>query len=176
MILADLGAEVILVERQSKNPNAPEVEAQITGSTAFYKRSKKSIALDLKQPESVVTVLQLVESADVLIEGFRPGVMERLGLGPEVCLAVNPALVYGRMTGWGQTGPLASAAGHDINYIALSGALYYTGHQGEAPFTPPTVVGDVAGGAMTLAIGIMAALLHARGSGEGWPRCVVPAF
>ncbi len=167
MILADLGAEVILVERQSRNPNAPEVEAQIAGNTAFYKRSKKSIALDLKEAESVATVLQLVDSADVLIEGFRPGVMERLGLGPEVCLAVNPALVYGRMTGWGQTGPLASTAGHDINYIALSGALYYTGHAGEAPFTPPTVVGDVAGGAMTLAIGIMAALLHARSSGEG---------
>ena len=166
MIFADFGAEVILVERQSMNPNALKATIEHSSST-FYKRGKKSIVLDLKQSQGVDAILRLCESADVLIEGFRPGVMERLGLGPDVCLARNKRLVYGRQTGWGQTGPLAHAAGHDINYIALAGALYYTGHDGEAPFTPPTVVGDIGGGAMTLAFGILAALQHANKTGEG---------
>ena len=166
MILADFGAEVILTERASVNPNALKVTADHSRSM-FYKRGKKSVVLDLKQPQGVDAILHLCESADVLIEGFRPGVMERLGLGPDVCLAKNKRLVYGRQTGWGQTGPLAHAAGHDINYAALAGALYYTGHDGEAPFTPPTVVGDIGGGAMTLAFGILAALQHANKTGEG---------
>ncbi len=166
MILADFGAEVILVERESVNPNALKVTADHSRSM-FYKRGKKSIVLDLKQAQGVDAILRLCESADVLIEGFRPGAMERLGLGPDVCLARNKRLVYGRQTGWGQTGPLAHAAGHDINYVALAGALYYTGHDGEAPFTPPTVVGDIGGGAMTFAFGILAALLHANKTGEG---------
>lgn len=166
MILADFGAEVILVERESVNPNALKVTADHSRSM-FYKRGKKSIVLDLKQAQGVDAILRLCESADVLIEGFRPGAMERLGLGPDVCLARNKRLVYGRQTGWGQTGPLAHAAGHDINYVALAGALYYTGHDGEAPFTPPTVVGDIGGGAMTFAFGILAALQHANKTGEG---------
>ena len=123
MMLADLGAEVILVERISVNPNASKAEARASVDSAFYKRGKKSIALDLKKPESIEAVLRLIEKSDVLIEGFRPGVMERLGLGPDVCHPHNPRLIYGRMTGWGQTGPLAHAAGHDINYIAIAGAL-----------------------------------------------------
>jgi len=166
MILADFGAEVILIERASVNPNALQATSKHS-SSMFYKRGKKSIVLDLKQAQGVDAVLHLCQSADVLIEGFRPGVMERLGLGPDVCLGRNERLVYARQTGWGQTGPLAHAAGHDINYIALAGALYYTGHDGEAPFTPPTVVGDVGGGAMTLAFGILAALQHANNTGEG---------
>lgn len=167
MMLADLGADVVLIERKTANPNASEVDMTISPKTAFYKRGKQSVALDLKKSEAVEVVLRIVEQSDVLIEGFRPGVMERLGLGPEVCLDRNKKLIYGRQTGWGQTGPLAQAAGHDINYIALAGALYYTGHHGEAPFTPPTVVGDVAGGATMLAIGILAALQHAGNTGEG---------
>jgi len=167
MILADLGAEVTLVERRSGNSNAAGPHHADSQQSMFYKRGKKRIALDLKIPDSIEAVLSLVEQADVLIEGFRPGVMERLGLGPDVCLARNERLIYGRQSGWGQTGPLAHAAGHDINYIALAGALYYAGHEGEAPFTPATVVGDIGGGAMTLAIGILAALQHAHRSGEG---------
>ena len=166
MVLADFGAEVILVERESANPNALQATTEHS-SSMFYKRGKKSIVLDLKQAQGVDAILHLCESADVLLEGFRPGVMERLGLGPDVCLERNERLVYARQTGWGQTGPLAHAAGHDINYIALAGALYYTGHDGEAPFTPPTVVGDVGGGAMALAFGILAALQHANKTGEG---------
>ncbi|MFQ5981941.1 MAG: CoA transferase, partial [Woeseiaceae bacterium] len=132
MMLADLGADVVLIERKTANPNASEVDMTISPKTAFYKRGKQSVALDLKKSEAVEVVLRIVEQSDVLIEGFRPGVMERLGLGPEVCLDRNKKLIYGRQTGWGQTGPLAQAAGHDINYIALAGALYYTGHHGEA--------------------------------------------
>jgi len=136
-------------------------------AAAFYKRGKRSIVMNLKQPDSIATVLDLVEGADLLIEGFRPGVMERLGLGPDVCLERNPKLVYGRMTGWGQSGPLSQAAGHDINFIALAGALYYSGNDGEPPFTPSTVVGDVGGGSMILALGLVCALLHSRTTGEG---------
>jgi len=165
MIMADMGAEVILVERKGTNPNAASIDDNV--KHAFYKRGKRSVVMNLKQADSITAVLDLIESADMLIEGFRPGVMERLGLGPEVCLERNPKLVYGRMTGWGQTGPLSQAAGHDINYIALAGALYYSGNDGEPPFTPSTVVGDVGGGSMILALGLVCALLHSRTTGEG---------
>src|SRR5690606_9236882 len=121
----------------------------------------------LKKPGAAAAVLRLVEQADLLVEGFRPGVMERLGLGPEACHKVNPRLVYGRITGWGQDGPLAQAAGHDINYIALSGALFHGGHAACPPAAPPTLVGDLGGGAMMLAVGLLAALLHARETGQG---------
>lgn len=167
MMLADLGAEVILVERKGENPNAAIIKSANMDSTAFFKRGKQSIALDLKQPQSVDIVLKLVAQADVLIEGFRPGVMERLGLGPEVCLGLNKKLIYGRMTGWGQKGPLAQSAGHDINYLSLTGALHYSGLAGDTPYPTPTLLGDVGGGAMSLALGITSALLHAQRSGEG---------
>jgi len=165
MMLADMGAEVILVERKGANPNAAAIDQ--SGKQAFYKRGKRSIVLDLKRPKAIEAVLDLVDRVDVLIEGFRPGVMERLGIGPEPCLLRNPKLVYGRMTGWGQTGPLSSAAGHDINYLGISGALYYSGNPGEPPFTPATVVGDVGGGAMSLAFGLLCALLNSRATGQG---------
>ncbi|HWJ96708.1 MAG TPA: CaiB/BaiF CoA-transferase family protein, partial [Acidimicrobiales bacterium] len=130
-------------------------------------RGRRSVAVDLKNPEGVATVLDLVAEADVLIEGFRPGVMERLGLGPDVCLERNPRLVYGRMTGWGQQGPYASAAGHDINYIALAGALEPLGRAGEQPTPPLNLVGDFGGGGMMLAFGVCAALVEVARSGEG---------
>ena len=167
MILADLGAEVILVERKTSNPNAATVYPTHMGNAAFFKRGKRSIALDLKKPESIELVLALVSQADILIEGFRPGVMERLGLGPEVCFEHKASLVYGRMTGWGQTGPLAQAAGHDLNYASISGALHYCGMPGEAPFPTATVIGDIGGGSLHLVLGIMSALLHAQRTGEG---------
>jgi acetyl-CoA hydrolase len=163
MLLADMGAEVILVERP---PDSPGDSLELSGH-AFYKRGKRSIMLDLRTPQGVDTVLRLIETRDALIEGMRPGVMERLGLGPDVCLARNPRLVYGRMTGWGQEGPLARAAGHDINYIALSGALWYASPPGEPPIAPPTLVGDVGGGALYLAVGLLAGVMHARATGEG---------
>lgn len=162
MLLADLGADVVLVDRASPGPDELDL-----GRHAIIHRGKRSVALDLKTREGVQTLLQLVEQADALVEGMRPGVMERLGLGPDVCLARNPRLVYGRMTGWGQEGPLAQAAGHDLNYIALSGALWYSGQPGEAPMTPPSLVGDMGGGAMYLAVGLLAALMHARATGQG---------
>ncbi|MFP5476807.1 MAG: CaiB/BaiF CoA transferase family protein [Gammaproteobacteria bacterium] len=161
MLLADMGAEVILVER------AGQPDAQDAGQSAIVNRGKRSIALDLKDDKAKDAVLRLIDGADALIEGMRPGVMERLGLGPEVCLRRNPRLVYGRMTGWGQEGPLAQAAGHDINYIALSGALWFTGKRGEPPMPPPTLIGDLGGGALYLAVGILAGILHARGTGDG---------
>jgi alpha-methylacyl-CoA racemase len=130
-------------------------------------RGRKSIGLDLKHPEGVAALLRLVEKADVLMEGFRPGVMERLGAGPDVCLARNPRLVYGRMTGWGQDGPMAQAAGHDINYIALAGCLAHLGRKGEAPLPPLNLVGDFGGGGMLLALGIVAALVERASSGKG---------
>lgn len=162
MLLADLGAEVILVER-------PQAEASVTntGKAMIVNRGKRSIAIDLKQPQGVEAVLRLVERSDALIEGMRPGVTERLGIGPEQCHARNPALVYGRITGWGQDGPLAHVAGHDINYIGLSGALFYSGEPGGAPFSPPTLIGDIGGGALYLAVGILAAVLAARSNGKG---------
>jgi alpha-methylacyl-CoA racemase len=167
MILADLGADVILVERKTSNPNAINFDPSHMGKAAFFKRGKRSIALDLKKPEAIELVLKLVSDADMLIEGFRPGVMERLGLGPDTCFEHNASLVYGRMTGWGQNGPLAQAAGHDLNYASISGALHYCGMAGDKPFPTATVLGDVAGGAMHLALGMLSALLHAQHTGEG---------
>ena len=167
MILADLGADVILIERKTSNPNAVNSDPSHMGKAAFFKRGKRSIALDLQKPESIELVLALLINTDMLIEGFRPGVMERLGLGPDVCFAHNTRLVYGRMTGWGQSGPLAKAAGHDLNYASISGALHYCGLPGDAPFSTATVLGDVAGGAMHLALGMVAAQLHAQRTGAG---------
>ena len=159
MLLADMGADVIRIERASK-------DTPMTKSDPSY-RGKRSIALDLKARAGVDAFLRLVEHADVVTEGFRPGVAERLGIGPDACLARNPKLVYGRMTGWGQDGPLANAAGHDINYIALTGALHAIGRAGEAPVPPLNLVGDMGGGGMLLALGVLAALLEAQKSGEG---------
>jgi len=134
--------------------------------THVTRRGRRSVALDLKRPEACETCLRLMDTADAIYEGFRPGVMERLGLGPEIALARNPKLVYGRMTGWGQEGPLSQAAGHDINYIAITGALHAIG-TAERPVPPLNLVGDFGGGAMYLAVGLLAALLHARATGEG---------
>ena len=159
MMLADMGAEVIRIDRAAAPPGARETDCLL--------RNRRSMALDLKHPVAIETVLRLVERADALIEGFRPGVMERLGLGPDACLARNPRLVYGRMTGWGQTGPLAHAAGHDINYIALTGALNLIGERGRRPVPPLNLVGDFGGGAMMLLAGVLAALLEAGRSGRG---------
>ena len=163
MLLADLGAEVLRIQRRP-------VEGATAGSAILsgdlLSRGRQSLALDLKQPGAVELMLRLVAQSDALIEGFRPGVMERLGLGPEACLAVNARLVYGRMTGWGQTGPLAGAAGHDLNYIAISGALHAIG-PAEAPSVPLNLVGDFGGGGLLLAFGLVSALLEARGSGAG---------
>ncbi|MES2257037.1 MAG: CaiB/BaiF CoA-transferase family protein [Pseudomonadota bacterium] len=163
MLLADMGAEVILVERSAVKAGDP----LDLGAASIVHRGKRSLALDLKDPQAVDAVLKLVEGADALIEGMRPGVMERLGLGPDACLARNPRLVFGRMTGWGQDGPLAQAAGHDINYIALSGALWYAGRPGTAPTAPPTLVGDIGGGALYLAMGVLAGMLAVRAGGSG---------
>ncbi|MDR5855349.1 CaiB/BaiF CoA-transferase family protein [Caballeronia sp. LZ062] len=162
MLLADLGADVVVVDRLEAAADALDL-----GDTQIANRGKRSVAVDLKSADGVETVLGLVEHCDVLIEGMRPGVMERLGLAPDVCLARNSRLVYGRMTGWGQDGPLAHAAGHDLNYIALSGALWYAGQPGTAPLPPPSLVGDIGGGAMYLAVGILAGVMHARATGKG---------
>lgn len=162
MLLADLGADVVIVERTVANTETIDL-----GSAAITNRGKRSIALDLKSDAGIETVLDLVRESDVLIEGMRPGVMERLGLGPDICLRRNPRLVYGRMTGWGQEGPLARAAGHDLNYIGLSGALWYAGQPGEPPLAPPSLVGDIGGGALYLAVGVLAAAMSARDSGRG---------
>ncbi len=168
MLLADLGAEVVLVERARANPNAAgPFDSATLGDAALFNRGKRSLAIDLKSPQAAGVVLDLVASADLLIEGFRPGVMERLGLGPEACRARNPALVYGRMTGWGQHGPLAQRAGHDLNFIALSGALHHGGNPDQPPAAPPTLVGDVGGGTLLLAVGLLSALHHAKSSGQG---------
>ena len=158
MVLADLGAEVVRLDR----PDGPPGSRQ-----EFVGRGRRSVAVDLKAAGATDAVLRLVERADALIEGFRPGVMERLGLGPELCHARNPRLVYGRMTGWGQDGPLAPAAGHDITYIALTGALWSIGRAGERPVPPLNLVGDYGGGGMLLAVGVLAALLEAKTSGRG---------
>ena len=158
MMLSDMGAEVIRVERTGGSKKA---------SKDVLARNRRSIAVDLKQPEGVETVLRLIESADAVFEGFRPGVMERLGLSPDTCLARNPRLVFGRMTGWGQTGPMAQAAGHDINYIALAGALHAIGRKSEKPVPPLNLVGDFGGGGMLLAFGMVCALLEAQKSGAG---------
>jgi alpha-methylacyl-CoA racemase len=163
MMLSDMGAEVIRVER-AQNVRGP---APDTPAADAMSRGRRNIAIDLKHPDGVATLLRLVESADALIEGFRPGVMERLGIGPEQCLAANPRLVYGRMTGWGQEGPYAQAAGHDINYISLAGALAHFRRAGQAPLPPLNMVGDFGGGGMFLAFGVVCALLEAQRSGQG---------
>ena len=159
MMLADMGAEIIRIDRSAS-------VGRSAGSDVLA-RGRKSIAVDLKHPDGVETVLKLIESADVLVEGFRPGVMERLGLGPDVCLTRNPRLVYGRMTGWGQFGTIAHAAGHDINYISLTGALHAIGPKGGKPTPPLNLVGDFGGGGMLLAFGIVAALYERASSGKG---------
>ncbi len=165
MLFADMGAEVIRLDRfpaaSSSGPTHGGTRFDVTA------RGRRSLAIDLKKPGAAATVLDLIGGADAVIEGFRPSVMERLGLGPEVCMRRNPKLVYGRMTGWGQQGPLAGAAGHDINYIALSGALHAIGREDAPPVVPLNYLGDFGGGAMLLAFGILSALLHARGGGPG---------
>ncbi|GAA2106860.1 CaiB/BaiF CoA transferase family protein [Actinomadura alba] len=161
MLLADLGAEVIRVDRPGGRPAFPDPAKDLTN------RGKRSVAVDLKDDRGRDVVLRMVERADALIEGFRPGVTERLGLGPDDCLARNPALVYGRMTGWGQQGPLAQSAGHDIGYIAVTGALHAIGRAGGPPQVPMNLLGDFAGGSMYLVVGVLAALLEAKSSGRG---------
>ncbi|HXD90819.1 MAG TPA: CaiB/BaiF CoA-transferase family protein, partial [Candidatus Binataceae bacterium] len=163
MLLSDLGAEVLRIDRTADAGLGIAIETRYS----LLNRGRRSVAFDLKRPEATEALLRLIEKADALIEGFRPGVMERLGLGPDVCLARNPRLVFGRMTGWGQEGPLALAAGHDINYIALSGALHAIGRRGEAPVPPLNLVGDFGGGALYLAFGVVAGLLEAQKSGKG---------
>jgi alpha-methylacyl-CoA racemase len=158
MMLADMGADVLRIQR-------PGVRSD--GRVDVLARGRRVLELDLRQPGAADTALKFIDAADVLVEGFRPGVMERLGLGPDVCLARNPRLVYGRMTGWGQTGPLSHAAGHDINYIAISGALHAIGRSGEAPVVPLNYIGDFGGGGMMLAFGVMCAVHEARRSGAG---------
>ncbi len=163
MMLADMGADVIRIDRsaavQGGDPDVPPAD--------IFNRGRRSIGIDLKSPEGVETLLELVGNADALIEGFRPGVAERLGFGPEVCLERNPKLVFGRMTGWGQSGPYASTAGHDINYIALAGVLAHLGREGEKPTPPINLVGDFGGGGMLLAFGVVCALLESQRSGTG---------
>ncbi len=163
MLLSDLGAEVIRIDRKSKG-KAP---ALVDPSADVLARGRRSIAVDIKAPGATDLVLDLVEKADALIEGFRPGVMERLGLGPEVCHARNPKLVFGRMTGWGQDGPMANMAGHDIDYIALTGALNAIGPKDRPPSIPLNLVGDFGGGGMLLAFGLVSALWEAQRSGKG---------
>lgn len=160
MILADLGADVIRVER-------PGGGTMAAGATDLLNRGRPSVALDLKHPEAAGVVLDLVADADLLVEGLRPGTTERLGIGPEECLARNPRLVYGRMTGWGQEGPLARTAGHDMNYVALTGALFGLGQDPRRPHFPANLVGDFGGGSTYLVIGLLAALWESRASGEG---------
>ena len=157
MLLSDMGADVLRIDRK---------EGDRGEKTHVTRRGRKSVALDLKQPAARDACLRLMETADALYEGFRPGVMERLGLGPDIALLRNPKLVYGRMTGWGQEGPLSQAAGHDINYIAITGALHAIG-TAERPVPPLNLVGDFGGGAMYLAVGMLAALVHARATGQG---------
>ena len=163
MMLADMGADVVRVDRASAvrggDPEHPPRD--------LLNRGRRSVGVDLKSAGGLETVLSLVDGADAMLEGFRPGVAERLGIGPEDCLARNPRLVYGRMTGWGQEGPYASAAGHDVNYIALAGALHHIGRQGEAPVLPLNLVGDFGGGGVYLAFGMVCALLESRNSGRG---------
>ncbi len=160
MILADLGADVIRIER-------PGGQMLSGGATMLLNRGRPSVALNLKDPEAVATVLALVAGADVVVEGMRPGVTERLGIGPDDCFAVNERVVYGRMTGWGQSGPLATAAGHDMNYIAITGALFGMGQDPARPHFPTNLVGDFGGGSTYLVIGILAALLESKISGKG---------
>ncbi|AXS79551.1 CaiB/BaiF CoA-transferase family protein [Dechloromonas sp. HYN0024] len=164
MLLADMGADVTLLERAGGT-----FASQLFGGgrKAVANRGKKSLCIDLKHPEAKTLVNKLIAEADVLIEGFRPGVMERLGFGPDACLAINPRLIYGRMTGWGQTGPLAPRAGHDANYAAIAGVLDTGRRHGGAPWAPPTLVGDMGGGGLMLAWGIACALIETQRSGQG---------
>ena len=163
MLLADMGADVLRIDRTQASglgiPMAPRF--------SVLNRGRRSVAIDLKRREGIEAVLRLIEQADALIEGFRPGVMERLGLGPDVCLGRNPRLVFGRVTGWGQDGPLAKAAGHDLNYIALTGAAHSIGRRGAPPTPPLNLIGDFGGGALYIALGICAALFEAQRSGQG---------
>lgn len=160
MMLSDMGADVIRIERKGHVARTePKYDVMM--------RNRRSVSIDLRKPEGVAAVLKIVEQVDALQEGFRPGVMEKLGLGPDVCLERNPRLVYGRMTGWGQEGPLAKVAGHDINYISLSGALHTFGRKGEKPIAPLNMVGDFGGGGMLLAFGIVCALFETQRSGKG---------
>jgi len=159
MMLADMGADVIRLERPTGARGVDAVPANVLN------RGRRSVGIDLKHPDAIELALRLVEGADALIEGFRPGVAERLGIGPEACLARNPRLVYGRMTGWGQDGPYAPMAGHDINYIALAGALAHFGRPGQPPVPPINMVGDFGGGGMLMAFGVVCALLEAKSSG-----------
>lgn len=163
MLLAELGATVIRVDR--KSPAELGIKRPLRYD--LLRRSRKAIALDLKKPEAVSVVLRLAERADALIEGFRPGVMERLGLGPDACWERNPRLVFGRVTGWGQSGPLRDAAGHDLNYIAVTGVLNAIGHRGQPPSIPLNLIGDFGGGALYLALGVLAAIIETRVSGRG---------
>ncbi len=163
MLLADMGAEVLRVDRTAESGLGVAMPPRLN----LLNRGRRSVAVDMKTPQGIDTVLRLAEGADALIEGFRPGVAERLGIGPDACLGRNPRLIYGRMTGWGQDGPLAHAAGHDINYIALSGALHAIGPHGGKPVPPLNLVGDFGGGALYLAFGIACALIEARRSGLG---------
>mgnify|MGYP003111212229 CR=1 FL=1 len=160
MMLAEMGAQVIVIHR-------PGAGNPVAGTRNLLDRGKRSIVLDLKSAEDVAIARALIQRSDALIEGYRPGVMERLGLGPEAMQAANPRLVYGRMTGWGQAGPRAQEAGHDLNYIATSGALWYAGAPGTPPVTPATLVGDVGGGALYLVAGMLAGLIRAGRSGRG---------
>jgi alpha-methylacyl-CoA racemase len=162
-LLGDLGADVLRIDRIARPGGEPDLPPRFD----FYNRNKRSVAFDLKQPQAVATVLKLVAGADALIEGFRPGVMERLGLGPETCLGINPRLVYARMTGWGQRGPMSQEAGHDINYLALTGALHCLGDVDRPPPPPLNLVADLGGGALYLVVGLLAAAMEARRSGRG---------
>ena len=163
MLLAEMGATVLRIDRIADS----DLGIPMPTKYEVLKRSRHIIRLDLKRPEAVALTLQLVEQSDALIEGFRPKVMERLGLGPDICLARNPRLVFGRVTGWGQDGPLAHAAGHDLNYIALTGALHAIGRAGGPPTPPLNLVGDFGGGALYLIVGVLAAIIAARQSGRG---------
>ena len=170
MMLADMGADVIRVDRFADGGELPDTERRVRDtdpSRYVMHRGRRSIAVDLKHPRAAGLILRMVECSDALIEGFRPGVAERLGLSPEACLARNPRLVYGRMTGWGQDGPLAPRAGHDINYIALSGALANFAREGQPPVPPVNLVGDMGGGGLMLAFGVVCAVLEAGRSGRG---------
>ena len=161
MLLAEMGADVLKIDR------IQESDLGVKMSANFTDRSRRSIAIDLKKADGIELVLRLCEDADILIEGFRPGVMERLGIGPADCAKRNPRLVFGRVTGWGQSGPLSQAAGHDLNYIALTGALAAIGRSGQPPTPPLNLVGDYGGGTLYLALGVVAALFEARQSGKG---------
>src|SRR5206468_9081626 len=163
MLLADLGATVLRIDR----PGGSDLGVPRPLRFDLLLRGRRCLALDLKRPDGKALALRLVERADALIEGFRPGVTERLGLGPEDCFARNPRLVYGRVTGWGQHGPLAQAAGHDLNYIALTGMLHAMGRPDSPPPPPLNLVGDFGGGGMMLAFGVVCAVLEARSSGHG---------